>query len=362
VVLIIGASGALWLGLIGIVQNDIKRVIAYSTMSQLGYMIAATGASAYTAGMFHLMTHAFFKALLFLGAGSVIVALHHEQNIHKMGNLKRYMPLTYLTFLIGSLSLTAIPPFSGFFSKDAIIEAVHHAPIFGAHYAYLCLLVGAFVTALYTFRLLFIVFHGKENLAHPEKIKESCWKIVLPFMVLAIPSTIIGLAFAKSMLYSHTPLLGTAIYTNPAHQAFAAELAAEYHGWFAACLAAFKSLPFWFAIAGIATAWVSYIRYPAIPGKVSHYLAIPYQILVHRYGINQLYHLVFVRGARRLSGFLYRFADMMVIDTWLVNGSAQSVARLSSCVRRLQSGYLYHYAFAMIIGVVGLLGWVVWVR
>lgn len=362
VVLVIGASGALWLGLIGIVQNDIKRVIAYSTMSQLGYMIAGTGASAYAAGMFHLFTHAFFKALLFLGAGSVIVALHHEQNIHKMGNLKRYMPITYITFLIGSLSLAAIPPFSGFYSKDAIIEAVRHADLPGAGYAYLCLLVGAFVTALYSFRLLFVVFHGKEHLAHPEKVKESCWQITLPLIVLAVPAAVIGLLFAQSMLYSNTPLLGSAIYMNAEHQGFMAELAAEYQGWLSAAMDALKGLPFWFSVAGVVTAWVSYLLYPAIPEIVSQRLRLPYQILVHRYGINQFYHWVFVRGGRALSGFLYQFADMTVIDAWMVNGSAKGVGRLSMLLKRLQSGYLYHYAFAMILGVVVLLSWMMWVR
>lgn len=356
-VMVVGATGALLLGLVGVVQFDIKRIIAYSTMSQLGYMVAATGSSAFAAGMFHLLTHAFFKALLFLGAGSVIVALHHEQDIRKMGNLKKYMPLTYITFLIGSLSLSAVPPFSGFYSKDAVIEAVKMSSLPGSSYAYVCLVLGAFVTALYSFRALFIAFHGEEHLEHPEHVHEPRWQVTLPLVVLAVPSAIIGAMMVNAILHKVPGLLGDSVYVATQHHALET---GEFKSWFSAMYESVMGLPFWFAILGIFTAWLCYIRYPQLPKRLSQKFSFLYNMLVRKYGFDEFYDCLFVRGGRALSGVLYQFADMKLIDTLLVNGSARSIAFFAKCLRCVQSGYLYHYAFAMIIGLVSLLAWGAW--
>lgn len=359
VVLVFGASGALFLGALALVENDIKRVIAFSTMSQLGYMMAANGASAYSAGIFHLVTHAFFKALLFLAAGSVILATHHEQDMRKMGNLRKVLPITYFTFLIGALSLSAIPPFSGFYSKDAIIEAVERANMVpGAHYAYICLMLAVFVTAFYIFRALFMTFHGNSHAHghHDEEVKEPRWVVLVPLIILAIPSFMIGLIMAKPMLYSHNPLLGNAIYVAPDRDVLA-QMAHDYHGVFASIGHAFLSLPLWLALAGIACAWVFYVRLPELPGKIKQRFQIIYRVLVDRYGIDALNNLIFVRGSQKLSNFLYQTADMKVIDHSLVNGAGRGVNRLARILRHVQSGYLYHYAFAMILGLFVLLFW-----
>jgi len=393
-VMVVGATGALFLGLVGVVQFDIKRIIAYSTMSQLGYMVAATGSSAFSAGMFHLFTHAFFKALLFLGAGSVIVALHHEQDIRKMGNLKKYMPLTYITFLIGSLSLSAVPPFSGFYSKDAIIEAVKMSSLAGSSYAYGCLVLGAFVTSLYSFRAVFLVFHGQEhsvsnqvitsttrhvgyeeqsllavnehrnnqhNAAVESKdkglIHEPKWPITLPLVILAVPSAIIGSIMVNTILHKVPGLLGDSVYVAAQHRLLEA---GEFKGWFSAMYESVMGLPFWFAVSGILTAWLCYIRYPKLPYILSQKFSFLYHMLVHKYGFDEFYNWLFVRGGRALSGVLYQFADMKLIDTLLVNGSARSIAFFAKCLRHVQSGYLYHYAFIMIVGLVCLLAWGIW--
>ena len=281
-ILIIGSTGALFLGLIGIVQHDIKRVIAYSTLSQLGYMIAALGASAYAAGLFHLFTHACFKALLFLGAGSVIMGLHHEQDMRQMGGLKKYMPMTYVTFLIGTLSLVALPPFSGFYSKDAIIEAIHASQMPGAHYAYYCVLFGAFVTSIYSFRVLFLTFHGEERMSESVRshLKESPWVVWLPLLVLAVPSILQGAMMAEGTLYPKTHhILGHALYILPQHDVLAA-LAPEFQSWWHALFHSVTTLPFWFSIAGAVTAWyfclsapdarISLIRWTKTPLYPSH--------------------------------------------------------------------------------------------
>lgn len=358
VVLVFGATGALFLGALALVENDIKRVIAFSTMSQLGYMMAGNGASAYAAGMFHLVTHAFFKALLFLAAGSVILAAHHEQNMKKMGNLRKYLPITYITFLIGSLSLSAIPPFSGFYSKDAIIEAVERAQVPGAHYAYICLLLAVFVTAFYIFRALFLTFHGKSHAHghHDEELKEPRWVVLIPLIILAVPSFMIGLVMVKPMLYSHNPMLGNSIYVAPDRDVLA-QMAHDYHGVLASIGHAFLSLPLWLAIAGIVCAWVFYVRLPDLPGKIQQRFRIINRILIDRYGIDALNQLLFVKGSQKLSNFLYQTADMKVIDHSLVNGTGRGVTRLAKLFRQVQSGYLYHYAFAMILGLFGLLFW-----
>lgn len=357
VVLVFGSAGALFLGLLALVENDIKRVIAYSTMSQLGYMMAANGASAYAAGMFHLVTHAFFKALLFLAAGSVIIAVHHEQNMRKMGNLRKYLPITYITFLIGALSLSAIPPFSGFYSKDAIIEAVSMATqVPGAHFAYICLLLAVFVTSFYIFRAFFLTFHGKSHGHHEEEIKEPRWVILIPLIVLSIPSIALGIALVIPMLYAHYPILSKAIYVAPDRDVLA-QMAHEYPGTFMSIVDAIYSLPFWLALAGIVCAWVFYVRLPEIPGKLQQRFSLIYKILVNKYGIDAFTNLVFVRGSQKLSGELYRVADMKIIDDSLVNGTGRGVVKLARALRYGQSGYLYHYAFAMILGLFGLLVW-----
>ena len=328
VVLIIGATTALFMGLVALVQNDIKRVIAYSTISQLGYMVAACGATAFSAGIFHLVTHACFKALLFLAAGSVIIALHHEQDLRKMGGLWRYLPLTYITFLVGSLALSAIPPFAGFYSKDAIIDAVHQSTVLGSHYAYICLLLGAFVTALYTFRAFFMAFHGSEKTPH--HAHESPTVMTVPLIVLAVASLFVGVLLVQPF-----------VHLNP------------YTMTIDACL----SWPFWLSVSGIVIAWFSYVKYPNLPIIISERFAIFYRILIEKYGFDALNNLVFVRGGQALSRFFYYVTDLKLIDGWMVNGSGRGINRISKLMRRLQSGYLYHYVFAMILGLVLFLAW-----
>ncbi len=360
VVMIIGATGALSLGLLAVVEDDIKRVVAFSTMSQLGYMMAANGAGAYEAGIFHLATHACFKALLFLGAGSVIMAMHHEQNLHKMGGLRKYMPITFLTFLVGTLAITAIPPFSGFFSKDTIIEAVYESHISGAFYAYCCLLIGAFVTALYSFRALFLAFYGKERMGEEARhhLHESPFTITVPLICLAIPSVLLGLVMVSSMLFSQPGLMGQAIPVIPELDVLG-ELAAHYHGVVPMIWHSLFGLTFWFTMAGLATAWYCYIQHPEVPAQFAQRFSAVRYVLLKRYGFDAFNDLVFVRGTRMLSNFFYYFADAKVIDSWLVNGSGRGVQRVAGIVRRVQSGYLYHYAFAMILGVLALLVWLV---
>ncbi|HVV68723.1 MAG TPA: NADH-quinone oxidoreductase subunit L [Gammaproteobacteria bacterium] len=358
-VLIVGASGALFLGLIALVQNDIKRVIAYSTMSQLGYMMAANGVSAFSAGIFHLMTHACFKALLFLAAGSVIIALHHEQDMRKMGDLRKHMPITYLTFLIGALALAAIPPFAGFYSKDAIIEAVQSANIPGATYAYYCLLLGAFVTALYIFRAFFMTFHSgdRTDAKLRSHIHESRSVVIIPLIVLAIPSMLLGVLMAKPMLYNtQLSLLGGSIFVLPQYDFFV-QAAAEFQGVFYAAAGAFLHLPFWFALLGVVCAWIAYVRFPGLPGVLRRKCHWLYWILMNKYGFDAFYRRVFVKGGLVLSHFFYNTGDMKLIDGVAVNGTGHEVSRISSWVRRLQSGYLYHYAFAMILGLFVFLVW-----
>ncbi len=361
VILVIGAAGALFLGLVAVVQHDIKRVVAYSTLSQLGYMTAALGASAFSAGMFHLVTHACFKALLFLGAGSVIIAMHHDQDLRNMGNLKKYMPITYITFLIGALSLSAIPPMAGFYSKDAIIEAVKEAAIPGAGFAYVCVLLGAFVTALYTFRAFFLAFHGKEKMDQKAKahLRESPAVVWVPLVLLAIPSIIAGGLLIGPMLFGKPfSLLGETIYVAPQYNVLTI-LAEHYHGAWQQAQASIHTLPFWLAIAGIFTAWFSCILVPNCrQGFVKRFPFI-YKPLIHKYGFDEFYQYFFIRGSRCLAQTIYQIGDVKFIDHIMVNGSARLVAWLSSVFRRLQSGYLYHYAFAMILGLVVFLVWLV---
>lgn len=357
-VLVIGASGALFTGLLAIVQNDIKRVIAYSTLSQLGYMVAALGVSAYAASIFHLITHAFFKALLFLAAGSVILALHHEQDIRKMGNLWKYMPITYICFLIGSLALAAIPPFAGFYSKDAIIDAIHLSTLPGAVYAYYCVLVGVFVTAFYIFRAFFLVFHTQErmDIAMREHLHESPWVVWLPLVVLAIPSLLIGVLLAEKMLYSSQNLLGNSLFVLSQHNVLA-KLAIDYHGDFSLIVHAIHCAPLWLGLAGIITAWLCYVVFPKLSEFfVKHFVWIN-NLLVHKYGFDDFNQIVFARGGQRVAQELYEVGDVKILDHQFVHGSGRGVVALSKILRQLQTGYLYHYAFVMIIGLLGLLGW-----
>jgi len=339
-----------------LVQNDIKRVVAYSTLSQLGYMMVALGASAYAAGIFHLGTHAFFKALLFLAAGSVIIAMHHEQDIRKMGGLRRYMPITYWTALIGSLALIGFPGFSGFFSKDAIIEAVHASAIPGARYAYWCVLLGVFVTALYTFRMFFLVFHGKERMDEHTRshLKESPWVVTLPLILLAIPSLVAGWMTEEAILFGG--FFGSSIHVSEGRNVL--ELVSE-HGTAASAFLVhgLSGYPVFIAMAGLATAWMLYLRRPDLLPGVTERLHGVIRILSNKYYFDDLNEKVIVPGALRLGKGMWKLGDETVIDGVLVNGSARLVGWLAGVVRQIQSGYLYHYAFAMIIGLAVMLGW-----
>ncbi|KAB7628436.1 NADH-quinone oxidoreductase subunit L [Alkalilimnicola sp. S0819] len=353
-VLIIGASTAFFLGLIGIVQNDIKKVVAYSTLSQLGYMVTALGVSAYAAGVFHLMTHAFFKALLFLGAGSVIIAMHHKQDMREMGGLRKYMPLTHLTVLIGTLALVGTPFFSGFFSKDAIIEAVGHSERFGADYAYWMVLLGVFVTSLYSFRLYFMTFWGKERMDEHTRshLQESPKVVTVPLILLAIPSVLVGFFAAGAMLFGD--FFQGVIFVQGANDVLA-EIGKHWHGAAAFAVHGFVTPAFWLALAGAVAAWVAYLKRPDLPRQIHLKLRLVYNVLDAKYGFDKLYIGGFAGGGRAIGRFFWRVLDQGLIDGLLVNGSARTVGRFAAVIRRLQTGYLYHYAFAMIIGLLLLL-------
>ncbi len=354
-IVVIGATTALFMGLLGLVNNDIKRVIAYSTLSQLGYMTAALGAGAYSAGMVHLMTHAFFKALLFLAAGSVIIGMHHEQDMRRMGGLRKYMPVTYWTCLIGSLALIGFPGLSGFFSKDIIIEAVKLADTEGSGYAYACLIVGVFVTALYSFRLVFMTFHGRERMDEHtrEHLHESPWVVTLPLIALAIPSIAIGWLTVGPVVFG-------GFFDGALVQAAdgpIAELDEEFHGPGSFVLHAATSPALWLAFAGIATAWYLYLKRPELPERIATRFARLNRLLVNKYYFDWFNEIVVASGVRSFGTNLWRRGDETVIDGVLVNGTARAIGAIASVVRNVQSGYLYHYAFAMIIGLSLLLGW-----
>jgi NADH-quinone oxidoreductase subunit L len=359
-VLIIGSTTAFFMGLLGIVNNDIKRVVAYSTLSQLGYMTAALGASAYGAGIFHLMTHAFFKALLFLAAGSVIMAMHHEQDMRKMGGLRKYLPITYWTCLVGSLALIGFPGSAGFFSKDALIDAVHLSTRPGHTYAYFCVLSGVFITALYTFRMFFMTFHGSPRMDHhtQEHLHESPWVVTVPLILLAIPSALIGWFTVEPMLFGG--YFGSAIHVLPANDVLT-RVGEEFHGspmefmW-----AAFDAPPLWLAALGAFTAWVFFLKKPELADAAERRFKWLYTILINKYGFDWFNEHVIIPGARLLGGSLWRFGDQIVIDEGMVNGSARTVGWLGSVMRYAQSGYLYHYAFAMILGLASFLLWILW--
>jgi NADH-quinone oxidoreductase subunit L len=359
-VLIIGSTTAFFMGLLGIVNNDIKRVIAYSTLSQLGYMTAALGASAYGAGIFHLMTHAFFKALLFLAAGSVIMAMHHEQDMRKIGGLKRFLPITYWTCLAGALALIGFPGTSGFFSKDALIDAVHLSTRPGHVYAYFCVLSGVFITALYTFRMFFMTFHGRPRMDHhtEEHLHESPWVVTVPLILLAIPSALIGWFTVEPMLFGG--YFGAAIHVLPANDVLT-RVGEEFHGSPAEFVrAALTAPPVWLAALGVFTAWLFFLKRPDFADAAERRFKWLHTILVDKYGFDWFDEHVIMPAARHLGGGLWRFGDQIVIDDGLVNGSARTVGWLGSVMRYAQSGYLYHYAFAMILGLAGFLLWILW--
>ncbi len=358
-VLVIGSITALFMGFLGLVQNDIKRVIAYSTLSQLGYMTVALGVSAYSVAIFHLMTHAFFKALLFLAAGSVIIAMHHEQDMRKMGGLKKYMPITYWTSLIGSLALIGFPGFAGFFSKDTIIEAVHASHIAGSGIAYVAVLSGVFITALYSFRLFFLVFHTEERFDDHTRshLHETPAVVTVPLIMLAIPSIVSGYWIDPVVFGDY---FGNAIHVGHAHDVVG-HLGEEFHGVWGFILHGVMGPAFWLALAGLATAWYVYTQKPAIAEQAATKFQLIYRILVNKYGFDRFNEIFFAGGARGTGWTFWKLGDVLVIDGLLVNGSAKLVGWLAGIVRQLQSGYLYTYAFSMILGLLVLLGWFIWV-
>ena len=357
-VIIIGATTAFFMGLVGIVQNDIKRVVAYSTLSQLGYMTVALGASAYSAAIFHLMTHAFFKALLFLAAGSVIIAMHHEQDIRKMGGLKKYLPITYWVSLIGSLALIGFPGFSGYFSKDAILIATKNAEVWGAGYAYLAVLLGVFVTAFYSFRMFFLVFHGEERMDEHTRshLHEPPPVVTVPLILLAIPSAIIGWFTIDAVLFGG--YFDQAIVIFEEHGAMAA-VADSFHGAGSFVLHGLYPGPTWLAAAGVISAWYIYLKKPQIATNLKQRLSWIYKLLDQKYYFDRFNEIVFAGGARGIGQVFWRLGDALMIDGLIVNGSARLVGWFASVARYSQTGYLNHYAFAMISGLILLLGWVV---
>jgi NADH-quinone oxidoreductase subunit L len=379
VILVAGAITALFMGFLGVVQNDIKRVVAYSTLSQLGYMTVALGASAYSVAMFHVMTHAFFKALLFLAAGSVIIGMHHDQDMRNMGGLRKYMPITWITSLVGSLALIGTPFFSGFYSKDSIIEAVSTSHLPAAGFAQFALLAGVFVTAFYSFRMYFLVFHGKERwmenhgshhehhgdsedeevshdhhhgLGPNDKPHESPWVVTLPLVLLAIPSVLVGWFAIKPLVYGD--FFKGAIHIDAIRHPGMTELAEEFHGPLAMVTHSFMTLPLWLAIAGVVTAWVFYMKAPQIPAKIKSTFAPVNTLLEKKYYLDEIYFAVFAKGSRALGTLFWKVGDMLLIDGLIVNGTAKLVSAFSGVVRKLQTGFIYSYATTMIVGVLAL--------
>ncbi len=380
-VLVIGSITALFMGFLGIVQNDIKRVVAYSTLSQLGYMTVALGVSAYPIAVFHLMTHAFFKALLFLGAGSVIMGMHHDQDMRNMGGLWKYMPITWFTSLLGSLALIGTPFFSGFYSKDSIIEAVGKSTIAGSDFAYFAVMAGVFITAFYSFRMYFLVFHGKERfgqahdahghdahddhhddhhhgLAPGQKPHESPWVVTLPLILLAIPPVIVGYLTIGPMLFGD--FFGNAIFVDVTKHVAMKELSDAFHGPVAMAAHALHTSVLYLALGGVVTAAVFYLWLPQIPAFFARTLAPIKNVLDNKYYMDDFNQAVFAKGARVLGTGLWKRADQGLIDGLVVNGSTRVIAWFSANVRQVQSGYLYHYAFAMIIGLIALIGWILY--
>ncbi|WP_161499952.1 NADH-quinone oxidoreductase subunit L [Rhodoferax sp. TS-BS-61-7] len=375
-ILVIGSITALFMGFLGIIQNDIKRVVAYSTLSQLGYMTVALGASAYSVAVFHLMTHAFFKALLFLGAGSVIMGVHHNQDIRWMGGLRKYMPITWITSLLGSLALIGTPLFAGFYSKDSIIEAVHFSQLPAAGFANFAVLAGVFVTAFYSFRMYFLVFHGKERFDqnpdahhddhhghhgdahhHPH---ESPWVVTVPLVLLAIPSVLIGYLTIQPMLFGD--FFKDVIFVNAEKHGAMAELAGIFHGPLQMAVHAFSTAPFWLALAGVVTSYLMYMVFPAVPTAIKRNVMPLFNLLENKYYLDWINENILARGARALGTGLWKVGDQAVIDGTVVNGSWKLVGWVSSIVRKGQSGYLYHYALVMILGIFVLMTYFVWLK
>lgn len=379
-VLVIGAITALFMGFLGIIQNDIKRVVAYSTLSQLGYMTVALGASAYSVAVFHLMTHAFFKALLFLGAGSVIIGMHHNQDIRWMGGVRKYMPITWITSLLGSLALIGTPFFAGFYSKDSIIEAVHESHLWGAQFAYYAVLAGVFVTAFYSFRMYFLVFHGKERYDqnpdahhhdehaehdenhghHGQKPHESPWVVWLPLVLLAIPSVVIGFMTIEPMLFGE--FFKSAIFVDANKHHAMKELEEAFHGPVAMAIHGLQAAPFWLALAGVVLSFYMYMVNPALPAAIKRAFGPVYRLLENKYYFDWINENILARGARLLGTGLWKGGDQGLIDGAMVNGSWKVVGRVSSVVRWVQSGYIYHYAFAMLLGIFILMTYFVWFK
>lgn len=358
-VLIIGALTAFMMGLLGLIQNDIKRVVAYSTLSQLGYMTAAMGASAYAAGMFHVLTHAFFKALLFLAAGSVIIAMHHRQDIRDMGGLKKYMPITYIAMLVGSLALIGFPGFSGFFSKDSILLALGESDRFGHFFAYVLLLAGVFVTAFYSFRMFFLVFHGEESeYVRTHEIKESPWVVTLPLVLLAIPSVLLGLPLVEGML--NGAYFGNSVFVSPENDTMMAVYNNYYHGVLDMIIHSFVTLPVLLALLGVFLAWFMYLKQPELPEKIATLCPRGKYVLDNAYGFDRLNEIIFVDGMRKLGSFFTRAIDGKLIDTGMVTNAFMSVANAAGVLRQAQTGFLYHYAFVMLFGLLAMLVWVLW--
>ena len=374
-VLVIGAITALFMGFMGIIQNDIKRVVAYSTLSQLGYMTVALGLSVYGVAVFHLMTHAFFKALLFLAAGSVIMGMHHDQDIRNMGGLRKYMPVTWITALLGSLALIGTPLFAGFYSKDSILIASHHSTLPGATFAMVAVYAGVFVTAFYSFRMYFLVFHGEERFRHkpfpPEDDHahgdheahhdvtphESPWVVTAPLVLLAIPSVLIGFMAIQPMLFGD--FFKDAIVVDAAKHPAMAALAEEFHGAAAMALHGLQTLPFWLALSGVVMAWWFYLKQPAIPAAIGKALSPLVRVLENKYYLDAFNEHVLARGSRLIGSGLWKFGDQTVIDG-AVNGLGGLVVRISGVVRQLQTGHLYQYALVMLLGIFGLLTWQLW--
>ena len=373
-IMIIGAITALFMGFLGIIQNDIKRVVAYSTLSQLGYMTVALGASAYSVAVFHLMTHAFFKALLFLAAGSVIIGMHHNQDIRYMGAVRKYMPITWITSLLGSLALIGTPFFSGFYSKDSIIEAVHESNLAAAGFANFAVLAGVFVTAFYSFRMYFLVFHGKERYdqnpdAHhgdhhddyeSHSPHESPWVVTVPLILLAIPSVVIGFMTIQPMLFGE--FFKDAIFIDAEKHAGMKILTEAFHGPVAMALHAVSTAPFWLALAGVVVAWYMYLINPAVPAAMGRALRPLVVLLENKYYMDWINENILARGARALGSGLWKVGDRTLIDGLLVNGSWKLVGMVSNWTRKLQTGYLYHYALVMILGIFLLMTYFVWLN
>ena len=375
-IMVIGAITALFMGFLGIIQNDIKRVVAYSTLSQLGYMTVALGASAYSVAVFHLMTHAFFKALLFLAAGSVIMGLHHNQDIRWMGGVRKYMPITWITALLGSLALIGTPLFSGFYSKDSIIEAVHASNLPATGFANFAVLAGVFVTAFYSFRMYFLVFHGKERYdqnpdahhddhdhghhGHDAKPHESPWVVTLPLVLLAIPSVFVGYYTLGPLV--HGDFFKDAIFVNTALHPAMKTISEAFHGPLAMAMHGLQTAPFWLALAGVVLSWYFYMVNPALPAAIKRGCGPIYTLLENKYYMDWFNEQVLARGARALGMGLWKVGDQAIIDGAVVNGSWKLVGWFSSVVRRLQSGYIYHYALAMIVGVFLLMTYFVWLN